>query len=715
MEEKKESRRLHLSISTLCLIIVAFLLMVVLFFSFTWYDQKKTDKKVDDTLESMQERLERFQSNLEDDKAIELYGMLDKARELNDRLIYEKSRMKELIKNYQEEQRLSGIIVTGGDLRPVIQTETEGYERWTKILHSEAVKNIRENPRKYYMSQVSVNDMMYDIVAIARKDARGILFFYRKNEQMTRHVTQRAMRFLFEDEAQNTNGTIVLADNDGILSTNESRIKGLRRDQIKKLINKKIKIKENGLTCFYTIYGRYYGNHKKIDGYDFYALYSERETYETRRLVMSILVVSYVIFLMMLSMIRAHFIRMHMQKMSENQEKLMQIAKEAKRANIAKSDFLRRMSHDVRTPLNGIQGMIPICRHYRGDQEKLEECYDKIMVSSQFLLELVSDVLNMSKIESEEIRLIHTPFVLCDVVKETMDVMAVQAQESGLNFELEQGTIRHSYLLGSSLHLKRILQNVVCNAIKYNRENGSIKLSYYEKECDLENKTEFVFVCADTGKGMSEEFQKRAFEPFEQEDNTARTNYVGSGLGLPIVKKIVEQMNGTIFFESKKGVGTTFTITLPFEIDETGETKSTLVKQSFSLEGLCLLLVEDNDLNREIASFVLEDAGALVKEARNGAEAVSRFLESEEGEYDAVLMDIMMPVMDGLTAAKMIRASGRSDAGTIPIIAMSANAFTDDIEKSHAAGMNAHLVKPLDMEKLKETIGLFCERQEIGA
>ena len=214
---------------------------------------------------------------------------------------------------------------------------------------------------------------------------------------------------------------------------------------------------------------------------------------------------------------------------------------------------------------------------------------------------------------------------------------------------------------------------------------------------------------------MSEEFQKRAFEPFEQEDNTARTNYVGSGLGLPIVKKIVEQMNGTIFFESKKGVGTTFTITLPFEIDETGETKSTLVKQSFSLEGLCLLLVEDNDLNREIASFVLEDAGALVKEARNGAEAVSRFLESEEGEYDAVLMDIMMPVMDGLTAAKMIRASGRSDAGTIPIIAMSANAFTDDIEKSHAAGMNAHLVKPLDMEKLKETIGLFCERQEIGA
>ena len=174
-------------------------------------------------------------------------------------------------------------------------------------------------------------------------------------------------------------------------------------------------------------------------------------------------------------------------------------------------------------------------------------------------------------------------------------------------------------------------------------------------------------------------------------------------------------MNGTIFFESKKGVGTTFTITLPFEIDETGETKSTLVKQSFSLEGLCLLLVEDNDLNREIASFVLEDAGALVKEARNGAEAVSRFLESKEGEYDAVLMDIMMPVMDGLTAAKMIRASGRSDAGTIPIIAMSANAFTDDIEKSHAAGMNAHLVKPLDMEKLKETIGLFCERQEIGA
>ena len=431
--------------------------------------------------------------------------------------------------------------------------------------------------------------------------------------------------------------------------------------------------------------------------------------------MMSILVVSYVIFLMMLSMIRAHFIRMHMQKMSENQEKLMQIAKEAKRANIAKSDFLRRMSHDVRTPLNGIQGMIPICRHYRGDQEKLEECYDKIMVSSQFLLELVSDVLNMSKIESEEIRLIHTPFVLCDVVKETMDVMAVQAQESGLNFELEQGTIRHPYLLGSSLHLKRILQNVVCNAIKYNRENGSIKLSYYEKECDLENKTEFVFVCADTGKGMSEEFQKRAFEPFEQEDNTARTNYVGSGLGLPIVKKIVEQMNGTIFFESKKGVGTTFTITLPFEIDETGETKSTLVKQSFSLEGLCLLLVEDNDLNREIASFVLEDAGALVKEARNGAEAVSRFLESKEGEYDAVLMDIMMPVMDGLTAAKMIRASGRSDAGIIPIIAMSANAFTDDIEKSHAAGMNAHLVKPLDMEKLKETIGLFCERQEVGA
>ena len=349
--------------------------------------------------------------------------------------------------------------------------------------------------------------------------------------------------------------------------------------------------------------------------------------------------------------------------------------------------------------------------HYADDMEKQKEYRTKVKEASNLLLELVNDVLDMSKLESGEIVLEEIPFNLSSIYREVFVVIEQVAAEQNIRIVWEKKEITHRDLIGSAGYVKRVMMNILSNAVKYNRENGHIYISCIEIPSGQPETTTMEFVCRDTGIGMTDEFQKHIFEPFAQEHAGSRTKFAGTGLGMPIAKKLIETMGGTITFESENGAGTTFVIRIPFKIDLNSDKREEKkdVSDGKSIKGMHILLAEDNELNMEIAEFVLQNEGAVVTKAWNGQEAVERFKKSEPGEFDAILMDIMMPVMNGLDAAKAIRELSRPDAPTVPIIALSANAFAEDIQKSKNAGINEHLAKPLEMDKVLKVIASYCK------
>ena len=390
------------------------------------------------------------------------------------------------------------------------------------------------------------------------------------------------------------------------------------------------------------------------------------------------------------------------------QKQLKASMEDAQRANISKTAFLQRMSHDIRTPLNGIVGMIHIAEKHNNDVVKLQECRQKILQSTDYLQNLINNVLDISKLESGSLVLEHKSFDLAELLSNNLTVVAMSAYENGVRFEggVEANTIRHRYLIGSPVHLSRVLMNLASNAIKYNHFHGTVNV-HCEELSDDGNMAVFKFVCSDTGLGMSEEFQKHAFDVFAQEGKQSTTTFSGSGLGLSIVKDIIELMGGMIELESKENVGSTFTVTVPFKIDhlvENNDLQKDSCSQSMELSGKRVLLVEDNAINMEIAHAILEEEHLNITEAKNGKEALEIFQNSKLNEYDVIIMDVMMPVMDGPEATKAIRMLEREDAERIPIIAMTANAFEEDRKACLDAGMDEHIGKPIDIPLLKRTI-----------
>lgn len=400
------------------------------------------------------------------------------------------------------------------------------------------------------------------------------------------------------------------------------------------------------------------------------------------------------------------FLRRQREQELEQQAVLQQAMEAADAANKAKSTFLMNMSHDIRTPLNGIIGLIRINMEHFEDEEQARKNYDKMLVSANHLLSLINDVLEVSKLEDGMLELPREPVDLAAVSRDVGLIVSERTAEAGITVEYGKREIPVPYVYGSALHLRQIFVNICSNCIKYNKPGGKIitDLQCLGVEGD---KVTYRWTISDTGIGMSEAFMKRIFEPFTQETSTARSVYQGTGLGMSIVKRLLDKMGGTISVSSKKDVGSTFVITIPFEIAPALQEKENPAPTA-SIRGLSLMLVEDNALNAEIADVLLKDRGAKVTHAENGQKAVEFFTKSRQGDYDAILMDIMMPVMDGLTAARTIRALERPDAKTIPIIAMTANAFDEDAKKCLDAGMNAHLSKPLDVEKVVATIAHFC-------
>ena len=548
-----------------------------------------------------------------------------------------------------------------------------------------------------------------DIAACARKDAPGIVaIYYYTSPEFARNYTL-TIQGLLNGYSTQKDGTIIVADEGIVVASNDESL--LRQNTADNEVVQAMKkhtdsqhiyhLKNEGIGC--------YGIMLKQRDYYIYAYLPDMEVFHNLPLsVISVIFLYFLIFSIFwfwgYKTNQAHQ-KKELEKEKEYKAELLIAAKKAEAANEAKTEFLQRMSHDIRTPINGICGMINVADHYADNMEKQTECRGKIKEASNLLLELVNDILDMSKLESGEIVLEEIPFNLSSISREVLVVIEQVAAEQNIRIVWEKKEITHRDLIGSPGYVKRVMMNILSNAVKYNKANGYIYLSCIEIPSEQPEMTTMEFVCRDTGIGMTEEFQKYVFEPFAQEHTGSRTKFAGTGLGMAISRKLVEKMGGTINLESEKGVGTTFVIRVPFRINTDRSDRSEIEKKpEVSIQGLHILLAEDNELNMEISEFVLQNEGADVTKAWNGQEAVERFRKSKVGEFDVILMDIMMPVKNGYEAAKLIRSLDREDAKTIPIIAMTANAFTEDRIRAKEAGMDEHIAKPVDVELLVKVI-----------
>ena len=588
----------------------------------------------------------------------------------------------------------------------------------TDYLQKDIIMDFTGYEERSYSERIDREDgSRIDIAACARKDAPGMVaIYYYTSPEFVRNYTLTIQNLLNGYSTQK-DGTIIVADKGTIVASNDESLLG--QDTAGNQVVQAMKEHTDSQHIFHLKNEGTGGYGIMLKQRDYYIYTYLPDTEVFRNLPLSVTAVVF-LYLLIFGIFCFWGYRADLAHRKQEQEKdekykaeLLRAAKKAEAANEAKTEFLQRMSHDIRTPINGICGMINVADHYADNMEKQTECRAKIKKTSHLLLELINEVLDMSKLESDEVVLEDIPFNLNSIFEEILGVIEHMAAEQNIRIIWEEKEVTHWNLIGSPVHVKRILMNILSNAVKYNKENGYVYISCREIPSKQTAMTTLEFVCRDTGIGMTEAFQKRIFEPFAQEHAGSRTKFAGTGLGMPITKKLVEKMGGTISFESKEGTGTTFVIRIPFQIDaDMKDRTETEEKTETSIQGLHVLLTEDNELNMEIAEFVLQNEGAVVTKAWNGQKAVDIFRKNRPGEFDAILMDIMMPVMNGYEAAKMIRSLDREDAKVIPIIAMTANAFTEDKMRAKEAGMDEHIAKPVDGKLLVKVINELVKRDQ---
>ena len=588
----------------------------------------------------------------------------------------------------------------------------------TDYLQKDIIMDFTGYEERSYSERIDREDgSRIDIAACARKDAPGMVaIYYYTSSEFVRNYTLTVQNLLNGYSTQK-DGTIIVADKGTIVASNDESLLG--QDTAGNQVVQAMKEHTDSQHIFHLKNEGTGGYGIMLKQRDYYIYTYLPDTEVFRNLPLSVTAVVF-LYLLIFGIFCFWGYRADLAHRKQEQEKdekykaeLLRAAKKAEAANEAKTEFLQRMSHDIRTPINGICGMINVADHYADNMEKQTECRAKIKKTSHLLLELINEVLDMSKLESDEVVLEDIPFNLNSIFEEILGVIEHMAAEQNIRIIWEEKEVTHWNLIGSPVHVKRILMNILSNAVKYNKENGYVYISCREIPSKQTAMPTLEFVCRDTGIGMTEAFQKRIFEPFAQEHAGSRTKFAGTGLGMPITKKLVEKMGGTISFESKEGTGTTFVIRIPFQIDaDMKDRNETEEKTETSIQGLHVLLTEDNELNMEIAEFVLQNEGAVVTKAWNGQKAVDIFRKSRPGEFDAILMDIMMPVMNGYEAAKMIRSLDREDAKVIPIIAMTANAFTEDKMRAKEAGMDEHIAKPVDGKLLVKVINELVKRNQ---
>ena len=629
----------------------------------------------------------------------------------------------ELLENYCTISYLTGVLILdeNGQVQEKYCSDEVQAEEILSQTDQDVLLDVVDFHEKTYSVRMECEDGSYiDIAANGRQDKPGIVLVYYHTPERYTSIFNHSINSLLTGYSLEHNGTIVISENNQIVASNDKGLIGAKTEDIQELkcINESAVEKQLVRTDYQTIPD--YGLMEKGRDYYVYAYMSADKIFAKTPRNMLYTVFIYLVIVGFMHALRWRMLQGHQKEQMRLQKEytknlesknleLREAVFQAQKANAAKSSFLSRMSHDIRTPLNGIIGLIKINETHMDDRELVKTNQDKMLVSADHLLSLINDVLQMSKLEDENIEISHEPIDLGEISREVGTIISGLTAEAGIAFEIGKQELPVSYVYGSPLHIRQIFLNIYGNCIKYNKPHGKVTTTL---KC-LGEKNGIVtyrWTISDTGIGMSEEFLKHIFEPFVQEHSDARTVYSGTGLGMSIVKKIIDRMNGTIVVISKEGEGSTFVITLPFEIAEKPEEIPAEMDGEVNIAGLHLLLAEDNELNAEIARTLLEDEGAITTIVNDGQQAVDIFSRNKPGTFDAILMDIMMPEMDGLSATKAIRALDREDAGTIPIIAMTANAFDEDEKKCMEAGMNAHLVKPLDIQKMKEAVCRYLNK-----
>ena len=705
-------------------IAVGICLVVLAAFFFSNADKEKEEADLLDTVNYVKVQCSTYTHYNESSESKSLLRAIEGTRQVSKNIAAETENKKtldnQLLKESAEQLWLTGIAIL--DIDGNIVCEYSANESLLpeikECVEKEIVLDTAIYDEKVYARRIHHNDGSYiDMAACTRKDAPGVVvtYYYTSAEYATNYTL--TIQSLLNGYQKDRDGTIIVADEGVIIASNNTGLIGQSTtdyEAIQKLKNHADSKHMMGLT----INGvRYHGVMLKQRDHYIYAYVPDSIIFQTlpQNVIMCLFI--YLIVVVLIRMIyrksQENILKIEKEKEQKYQKSLLEAAEKADAANRAKTEFLQRMSHDIRTPLNGICGMLDVGDYYRDNLSRQTECRGKIREASNILQELVNEVLDMSKLESGEIYLEKKPFNIYQLVNEVIDVVEKMADEREIKVERKTSEIIHKDLIGSPIHLKRLLMNIMSNAVKYNKDYGKIYLSSKEISSEQDEIVTLEFKCQDTGIGMSEEFQKHLFEPFAQEQKGGASKFGGTGLGMPITKSLVEKMGGTITFTSEQGVGTTFVITIPFKINEDvagDEEKQDEV--TASIRGLNILLVEDNELNMEIAEFVIQSEGASVVKAWNGQEAVEAFEKSAPGEFDVILMDVMMPVMNGYEATKTIRSMDRSDAKKIPIIAMTANAFVEDRIKSKEAGMNEHVSKPINMKLLVKIIAELAEKNK---
>ncbi len=691
---------------------------VAVFSLFYFFHAEKADaeKRMVEIVNYVKVQCSTYTHYNESSESKSLLRAIESARQISTNIKMETENGGQLSEDFLKENLqtlwVDGIIVldTEGKMDCEYSTDESLTNKITEYLKKDIIMDFTGYEERSYSERFTREDgSRIDIAACARKDAPGIVaIYYYTSPEFTRNYTL-TIQGLLNGYSVQKDGTIIVADDGIVVASNDENLLGQNTadnavvQAMKKHTDSQhiYHLKNEGTGC--------YGIMLKQRDYYIYAYLPDTEVFHNLPLsvagVIFLYFLIFIIFWFWAYRTRQAHLKQEQEKDEKYKAELLIAAKKAEAANVAKTEFLQRMSHDIRTPINGICGLVNMADHYADDTEKQTEYRAKVKEASNLLLELVNDVLDMSKLESGEIVLEEIPFNLSSISREVFVVIEQVAAEQNIRIVWEKKEIIHRDLIGSPGYVKRVMMNILSNAVKYNRENGQIYISCIEIPSEQPEMTTMEFICRDTGIGMTEEFQKCVFEPFAQEHTGSRTKFAGTGLGMAISKKLVEKMGGTITFESEKGAGTTFVIRVPFKIDPDADKREERKDVSEkSIKGLHILLSEDNELNMEIAEFVLQNEGADVTKAWDGQEAVELFRNSEPGEFDVILMDIMMPVMNGYEATKMIRSLDRDDAKKIPIIAMTANAFTEDRIRAKESGMDEHIAKPVDVELLIKVI-----------
>ena len=695
---------------------------VVSLFYFFHAEKAEAEKRMVEIVNYVKVQCSTYTHYNESSESKSLLRAIEGARQMSTNINMETENGGQLSRNFLKENLqtlwVDGIIVlnTEGKTDCEYSMDESLTDEITEYLQKDIIMDFAGYEERTYSERFTRKDGSHiDIAACARKDEPGIVaIYYYTSPEFARNYTL-TMQSLLNGYSVQKDGTIIVADNGIVVASNDDSLLGQNTadNEVVQAMKKHTDsqhiyhLKNEGTGC--------YGIMLKQRDYYIYAYLQDTEVFHNLPLSVTGVIFLYFLILSIFLFWGYKTNQAHQKQELEKEEKykaeLLIAAKKAEAANRAKTEFLQRMSHDIRTPINGICGMVDIADHYADDVEKQSEYREKVKSASHLLLEMLNDVLDMSKLESGEVMLEEIPLKLSSIFEEVFVVIGQMAAEQNIRIIWEEKEIIHWNLIGSPIHVKRILMNILSNAVKYNKENGDIYISCREIVSDQPEMTTIEFTCRDTGIGMAEAFQKQIFEPFAQEHTGSRTRFAGTGLGMPITKKLIEKMGGTITFESEEGAGTTFVIRVPFRIDTDKGCRAEIEeKPGVSISGMCILLAEDNEMNMEIAEFVLQNEGAVVTKAWNGQEAVEIFEKSRPDEFDVILMDIMMPVMNGYEATKRIRSLEREDAKEIPIIAMTANAFTEDRLTAKEAGMNEHIAKPVDAELLVKVIYEWVNR-----